>query len=361
VNGSPVYSYFKYYVHDHLYSPVALTNSAGSVEERYEYDAYGNCYVLEPNFADDPDGKSDYGNPYYFTGRRLDTLDAGSLKIMYYRHRYYDTYTGRFATHDPLGYVDGVNLYEYVSGNPITYTDPWGFGEYRIGSELPPAPPHDVGAGAHGADGRATVRDWVYWGIWFNIASQPLVRLVVPDAARHMRHYLGNTGKALEVRVGKMVNQSQKAKRHFYKELNDAMAFVEENVECGKTEPIVGTWTGGGTDDSRNWFYAVGGYSACGSGTVTNLGNRGTGKCKYKLEFTFHFDDRYNWDTGKGVNILGIRISDESLGRLHRVGIAKEFDMTGSTSKTVTWEKGQRFDEEGSLRPPSRRRWPHWR
>jgi len=38
VNGSPVYSYFKYYVHDHLYSPVALTNSAGSVEERYEYD-----------------------------------------------------------------------------------------------------------------------------------------------------------------------------------------------------------------------------------------------------------------------------------------------------------------------------------
>jgi len=30
VNASPVYSYFKYYVHDHLYSPVALTNSAGT-------------------------------------------------------------------------------------------------------------------------------------------------------------------------------------------------------------------------------------------------------------------------------------------------------------------------------------------
>ena len=29
VNASPIYSYFKYYVHDHLYSPVALTNSAG--------------------------------------------------------------------------------------------------------------------------------------------------------------------------------------------------------------------------------------------------------------------------------------------------------------------------------------------
>ncbi|MHC4501294.1 MAG: hypothetical protein ACYS21_19540, partial [Planctomycetota bacterium] len=30
-----------YYVHDHLYSPVALLHSAGIVLERYEYDAYG--------------------------------------------------------------------------------------------------------------------------------------------------------------------------------------------------------------------------------------------------------------------------------------------------------------------------------
>jgi len=32
-----------------------------SARERYDYDAYGNCHILEPNFADDPDGKSDYG------------------------------------------------------------------------------------------------------------------------------------------------------------------------------------------------------------------------------------------------------------------------------------------------------------
>ncbi|MBL7214723.1 MAG: hypothetical protein ISS71_03485 [Phycisphaerae bacterium] len=28
-----------FYLHDHLYSPVALTDSAGAVVERYEYDA----------------------------------------------------------------------------------------------------------------------------------------------------------------------------------------------------------------------------------------------------------------------------------------------------------------------------------
>jgi|GEM_PF-5436076 len=72
-----------YYVHDHLYSPAVLAGSSGTVFERYEYDAYGNCYVLEPNFAPDPDGESDYGNPYLFTGRRVDILDSGSLKIQY--------------------------------------------------------------------------------------------------------------------------------------------------------------------------------------------------------------------------------------------------------------------------------------
>ncbi|MHC4464407.1 MAG: hypothetical protein ACYTDW_03675 [Planctomycetota bacterium] len=42
---------------------------------------YGNCSILEPNFAPNPDGKSDYGNPYFFTGRRVDILDNGGLKI----------------------------------------------------------------------------------------------------------------------------------------------------------------------------------------------------------------------------------------------------------------------------------------
>ena len=53
-----------YFAHDHLYSPVALMEPNAAVRERYEYDAYGNCHVLEPNFADDPDGKPDevYGN-----------------------------------------------------------------------------------------------------------------------------------------------------------------------------------------------------------------------------------------------------------------------------------------------------------
>ena len=131
---SAIASTHKYYLHDHLSSPVALTDNDGVVVERYEYDAYGKCYILEPNFAPDPDGKPDVGNPFMFTGRELDILDNGNLKIQYNRNRYYDYYTGRWLTHDPLGYIDGMNLYEYVGSEPTGNLD--AFGTYMIASPL---------------------------------------------------------------------------------------------------------------------------------------------------------------------------------------------------------------------------------
>jgi len=133
---------FKFYVHDHLYSPVALINYNCQPLERYEYDAYGNCHVLEPNFAPDPDGISNYGNPYLCTASSLDILDNGSLKLQYNRNRYYDQYTGRWFTNDPLGitpnaqwpnrfdaatqYHDGLNLYEAVRSRLQSKRDPYG-------------------------------------------------------------------------------------------------------------------------------------------------------------------------------------------------------------------------------------------
>jgi len=110
-----------YYAHDHLFSPAALIDDNGTVVERYEYDAYGDCNVLDADYSKDADGISDYGNPYFFTGRRLDILDTASLKIMYYRNRYYDPATGRFITPDPLGITpnpEKPNRFRAYPNNP---------------------------------------------------------------------------------------------------------------------------------------------------------------------------------------------------------------------------------------------------
>jgi RHS repeat-associated protein len=127
-----------FYVQDHLYSTAALVDAAGAPQERYEYDAYGQAHILDANFADDADGVSDCGNPYMFTGRRVDFLDGGKLTLQVNRHRYYDYYTGRWLTEDPVRvkrvvgrtllvqYVDGVNLYEYVQSAPEKILDALG-------------------------------------------------------------------------------------------------------------------------------------------------------------------------------------------------------------------------------------------
>ena len=122
VPGSPPTDY--YYLQDHLYSPAALLAVNGTVVERYEYDAYGTVHVMDASYGSR--STSSYGNPYTFTGRRLDLLDNGALEMTYYRHRYYGPYVGRFVQHDPISYVNGLNLYSYLICNPTESRDPYG-------------------------------------------------------------------------------------------------------------------------------------------------------------------------------------------------------------------------------------------
>jgi RHS repeat-associated protein len=41
-------------------------------------------------------------------------------------YRAYDPVTARWLSRDPIGEAGGVNLYGYVGGNPLSYTDPLG-------------------------------------------------------------------------------------------------------------------------------------------------------------------------------------------------------------------------------------------
>jgi RHS repeat-associated protein len=111
-----------YYLHrDALGSITEITNSSGSLVERYEYDVYG-----EPEFYDGSYSaitESTIGNPYLFTARRYDP-ESGNY---YYRARIYSPALGRFLSMDPLGYEAGdANLYRYVFNNPANLTDPTG-------------------------------------------------------------------------------------------------------------------------------------------------------------------------------------------------------------------------------------------
>jgi len=117
---------------------------------------------------------------------------------------------------------------------------------------------------------------------------------------------------------------------------------------------LAGNWNAGEngkSDSGGNWFYAVGGYNRAGYAEVEVLAD-----CKFNMSFTYHFADKYNWDRGKHVKILGYTVSDVTLGRLHEVGLAHEYEMTGKVWRNVFWERGQRFNSDGEINPWGSRR-----
>ena len=88
-----------------------ITGGAGSLENAYEYDAFG---VLLGSYGKVP-GRLLYG------GQQYDT----EVEQYYLRARYYNPVIGRFMQADTYR-GDGLNLYAYCANNPVMYYDPSG-------------------------------------------------------------------------------------------------------------------------------------------------------------------------------------------------------------------------------------------
>lgn len=72
---------------------------------------------------------SNIGNPYLFTGQRWDSYDMPKTGLSYFKIRYHSAGLGRFVNRDPARFEGGINLYAYVSGNPVRWTDSLGLWE----------------------------------------------------------------------------------------------------------------------------------------------------------------------------------------------------------------------------------------
>jgi RHS repeat-associated protein len=101
-----------HYTRDHLGSIRELVDEAGIVRARYDYDTWGKRTKINGDLDAD----------FSYTGHYWNSI--ASLNLAYYRA--YDPSMGRWLSGDPIGENGGSNLYNYVFGSPVNFTDSLG-------------------------------------------------------------------------------------------------------------------------------------------------------------------------------------------------------------------------------------------
>ncbi|MCB1121710.1 MAG: hypothetical protein KJT03_09190, partial [Verrucomicrobiae bacterium] len=110
VTGPDSGKYF--YTVDHLGSICELMDETGAVRTRYEYDPFGRRVKIEGDL------EADFG----FTGYYYHAPSGLCMAPF----RFYDPDLGRWISRDPLEEADDINLFAYVSNNPLNRIDPLG-------------------------------------------------------------------------------------------------------------------------------------------------------------------------------------------------------------------------------------------
>jgi len=256
------------------------------------------------------------------------------------------------------GFGDGeptvANPYHYVDNDPLNKVDPLGlrpeddeFDQPPTPSPVPrpcmpwgipsapPRPSSDAGAGEWGSEPwYSTGNDRVVKDLAYAAADFADHVKGWGNAADNLRHYLGNSGDTQVIDPDRIAGDVSQFQRHLETQVQNAVEATAEQAvvdgDFGCPIPFITGWSGFYIDSgmSQDWFYALGGLSTAATGLVTvTQGN----PPRVEVRFQSHLFDRYNWDEGKSTQIGPFTITDEQLAELHRAGVAREYDVVGST------------------------------
>ena len=110
-----------YVLQDANWNVTALADTTGQVVERHLYEPYGAVAVHNADWTLRIGGTA-YDWQYLHQGGRRDP----STDLYHFRNRQYSSRLGRWIHRDPLEFVDGLNLYEYLHNAPVVGVDPLG-------------------------------------------------------------------------------------------------------------------------------------------------------------------------------------------------------------------------------------------
>jgi RHS repeat-associated protein len=179
-------------------STIATSDTGGALAEGpYTYDPYGNCFS-------NGTACSSIGEPYRFTGQRLDS-ETGCY---YYRARIYCPSIGRFLQTDPVGYKADLNLYAYAGNDPTDKDDTLGLESAEISlysSEVDTQgrkPDIDSLPGARTFDTEAKVKTFAAMGGLILLAQPELRTLAFWRQLNALRKTISKITKAIQLARG---------------------------------------------------------------------------------------------------------------------------------------------------------------
>ena len=167
--------------------------------------------------------------------------------------------------------------------------------------------------------------------------------LGMPNAAKFMSHYLGNSGNTYNIDVASMMSSDSGALSCRNTAINNALRAAEALAQNGKSINV-GQLTEGHPMQwqlaTQDWQYSLGSYFD--DVDITNLTvTEVNGVKTYTADITYIVTDFYNWDTNDYNKFKDI-VSPHQLHELHKAGKAKEFLSYGEiTYSSITWTEGQ--------------------
>ncbi len=156
--GFDTNSYTYYPQQNHEGSVIELTDTSGTVIERYRYDAFGAPTVYTGTWG--PRSNTIYDNRFLFTGREYAATYRSTTNAAFnfyeYRARAYNPTLGRFMSEDPKLFVPRIslgaspsdwsfalhpeeaefNLFRYCGNDPIDFEDPMGLDAAQAGAVI---------------------------------------------------------------------------------------------------------------------------------------------------------------------------------------------------------------------------------
>lgn len=116
----------RFQMENHLGSVAMEMDLEGLLISYEEYFPYGGTAIIAGKNQQEVQAKD-----YRYSGKECDD----STGLYYYGARYYVSWLGRWTKPDPAGTIDGLNLYAFVTGNPVSNTDQVGLSAERTADQ----------------------------------------------------------------------------------------------------------------------------------------------------------------------------------------------------------------------------------